>query len=84
MKFEILDSLRSPIGYNRHSEYLVSWHFCYPITRFVIALFDACSSRAITRDSNTYHHAEEFIPERFEEKLDLLDPRAYAFGFGRR
>jgi cytochrome P450 len=42
--------------------------------------------RAISRDSNNYDSPEEFIPERFldMETTKILDPRTYAFGFGRR
>jgi len=38
---------------------------------------------AISRDETMYKDPERFWPERFEDS-DILDPSAYAFGFGRR
>lgn len=40
--------------------------------------------RAISRDETMYPSPEEFLPERFESKSDILDPRQFAFGYGRR
>lgn len=40
--------------------------------------------RAMSRDPKVYRSADDFIPERYEENPDLIDYRAYAFGFGRR
>ena len=47
------------------------------------------SGRAMSRDSQYYSKPEHFIPERFlgedgQLRTDILNPRAYAFGFGRR
>ncbi|KDQ14771.1 hypothetical protein BOTBODRAFT_132169 [Botryobasidium botryosum FD-172 SS1] len=41
---------------------------------------------AMSRDGTIYKDPEAFYPERFEDKAgnDLLDPRSYIFGFGRR
>lgn len=44
-------------------------------------------SRAMLHDESIYERPEEFIPERFipsEDKPKAQDPRAAAFGFGRR
>lgn len=40
--------------------------------------------RAISRDPQVYHSADDFIPERFQDNPDVLDPRSYVFGHGRR
>ncbi|KAI1790111.1 CyP450 monooxygenase [Ganoderma leucocontextum] len=46
------------------------------------------SSWAISRDPQMYPDPDNFIPERFLKdgalRLDVLDPRLYAFGHGRR
>lgn len=44
-------------------------------------------NRAMSRDEKLYKDAERFLPERFEEAVGaekILDPRKFAFGFGRR
>lgn len=38
----------------------------------------------MSQDPKVYRSPEEFIPERYEEDPNLMDPRAYVFGFGRR
>ncbi|TCD64286.1 hypothetical protein EIP91_004294 [Steccherinum ochraceum] len=39
----------------------------------------------ISRDMNLYSDADSFLPERFlTAKEDVVDPRSYVFGFGRR
>lgn len=48
-----------------------------------------CAGRTISRDSSVYADPEHFIPERFltpdgRPNADVLDPRAFAFGYGRR
>ncbi len=48
----------------------------------------ACLLRAIGRSKEHYVDPDEFRPERFlkdgQLNRDILSPRAYAFGFGRR
>ena len=44
--------------------------------------------RAISRDAQMYPDPDNFVPERFLKdgvlNPDVLDPRLYAFGHGRR
>jgi len=47
-------------------------------------LSPSVSYRAVTRNPEVYKNPEEFRPERFLGPNPELDPRAYAFGFGRR
>jgi len=39
---------------------------------------------AMSRDDEVYPYPEEFLPERFLGEERQLDPREFAFGFGRR
>lgn len=70
-----------------------NWHAPPPCLRAFASLNIVCR-RAITRDPERYPDPYTFRPERFlplfdattspAEKEGILDPRTYAFGYGRR
>ncbi|THH21693.1 hypothetical protein EUX98_g8294 [Antrodiella citrinella] len=42
------------------------------------------ASRGMSRDEGIYSDSEAFLPERFMNKEEALDPKSFVFGFGRR